>query len=105
MYFAFANLFKVPIYAHAASKYIYTPIASIKSILDSVDFFLENLAKFSSSCVYMLPMSYFFVVFKFRKEGQIVWCIRCHKSIFESNPDRRVNIWEHFDMKNYAKAL
>ena len=37
---------------------------------------LENyeviLAKFSSSCYYMLSFSFFFVVFIFRKVGQIV---------------------------------
>ena len=60
--------------------------------------FLENyeiiLAKFSSSCCYMLSFSFFFVVFIFCDVGQIVWCIKCLLSIFVSNPDRRVNIWE-----------
>ena len=43
--------------------------ASMQSILDSVDFFLENyeiiLAKCSSSCVYILSLSSVFVVFIF----------------------------------------
>ena len=64
--------------AHAALvlKDTFTPrFASIPANLDSVEF-LENyeviLAKFSSSCVYMLSLSFFFVVFIFCKVGQIV---------------------------------
>ena len=59
--------------------------ASIQSIFDSMEF-LENyeviLAKFSSSCIYILSLSYFSVVFIFCKVGQIVWCIKCHLSVF-----------------------
>ena len=55
-------------------KDIFAPrFASIHSVLDSVEF-LENsdviLAEFSSSCVYMLSLSKFFVVFRFCKVGQ-----------------------------------
>ena len=51
--------------------------ASIHSVLDSVEFlekFRGNsiLAKFSISCVYMLSLSKFFVVFRFCKVGQFV---------------------------------
>ena len=57
--------------AHAALV-LYTPISRIQLILDSVEFF-ENyeviLAKFSSSCCYMLSFSFFFVVFIFCKVG------------------------------------
>ena len=55
--------------------------ASIQWILDSVEF-LENseviLARYSRSCVFMLPLSLFVVVFRFCKVGQLVWCIKCH---------------------------
>ena len=53
-----------------ASRY-----ARIQVILDPVEF-LETyeviLAKFSSSCCYMLSCSFFFVVFIFCDVGQIV---------------------------------
>ena len=42
--------------------------ANIHTVLDSVEFWENSvviLAKFSSSCVYMLSLSYFFVVFRF----------------------------------------
>ena len=64
--------------AHAALKLKDTfasRFASIQSVLDSFDF-LENyeviLAKFSSSCIYMLSLSAFVVVFRFFKGGQLV---------------------------------
>ena len=49
--------------------------ASIRSVLDSVEFLEKSeviLAKFSSSCVYMLSLSFFCVVFRFCKMGQLV---------------------------------
>ena len=62
--------------AHAAlvQKDTFTPrFANIQYILDFVDF-LENyeviLAKFSNSCVYMLSLSLFVVVFISCKMGQ-----------------------------------
>ena len=71
--------------------------ASIHTILDSVEFF-ENfeviLANFSSSCFHVLSLSKFFVVFIFYYVRLIVWYIKCHKSVFVSNPDRLVNIWQ-----------
>ena len=55
--------------------------ARIQTILD-FGAFLENyeviLAKFSSSCCFMLSFSFFFVVFIFCKVGHISWCIKCH---------------------------
>ena len=70
--------------AHAALvlKETFAPrFASVQAMLDPVEF-LENyeviLAKFSSSCCYMLSLSFFFVVFIFCDVGQIVLCIKCH---------------------------
>ena len=63
--------------AHAALilKYTFAPrFAGIQAILDSVEFLETNeviLSKFSSSCCYMLPFSFFFVVFIFCKVGHI----------------------------------
>ena len=70
--------------AHSAfvMKDTFTPrFASIQWILDSVEFLKNSeviLAKFPSSCVYMLSFSWFVVVFRFCKVGQLVWCIKCH---------------------------
>ena len=64
--------------AHSAlvMKDTFAPsVASIQLIVDSIEF-LENseviLAKFSSSCVYMLSLSLFVVVIRFCKVGQLV---------------------------------
>ena len=64
--------------AHAALVLIDTfapRFECIQAILNPVEF-LENyeviLAKFSSSCCYMLSFSFFFVVFIFCDVGQIV---------------------------------
>ena len=82
--------------------------ASIHTILDSVEF-LENfeviLANFSSSCFYVLSLSKFFVVFIFYYVRLIVWCIKCHKSVFVWNPDRLVNNWELGNVGSYTKPL
>ena len=60
---------------------------SMQAILDSMEF-LENyeviLAKFSSSCCYMLSFLFFFVVFIFRKVGQIIRCLKSSLSINNS---------------------
>ena len=97
--------------AHAALelKDAFAPqFASIHAILDSVEF-LENfeviLANFSSSCFYVLSLSEFFAVFIFYYVRLIVWCIKCHKSVFVSNPDRLVNIWELGNVGSYTKPL
>ena len=75
--------------AHAALvlKDTFAPrFASIQAILDPVEF-LENyeviLAKFSSSCCYMLSFSIFFVVFIFCDVGQMV---SSHFGLFPFRP-------------------
>ena len=71
-------LYTIVLIAHAVLvlKDTFAPrFATIQAILDSVEF-LEKyeviLAKFRSSCYYMLSFSFFFFVFIFYNVGQIV---------------------------------
>ena len=97
---------EISMIAHAlVLKDTFTPrFASMQSILEFLENYEVILAKFSSSFIYMLSLSSFFFVSIFCKVGQIVWCIKWHYSIFVSNPDRLVNIWELYHIGNYKRV-
>ena len=92
-------------YAALVLKDTFAPrAASIQSILDSVDF-LENyeviLAKFSSSCCYMLSFSFFFVHILLSKNYTLIY--KTSSVILCTDPDRFDNIWELYHIESCRK--
>ena len=94
--------------AHAALELkdtFATRLASIKSVLDSVEI-LENyeviLAKFSSSCIYMLFFGSFFVMFRFCKVGQLVFMYKMSLVHLRIKPRQTC---QNLHIGNYTKAL